>query len=107
MHVCINCSRLTDKDPCEYCSKTSTLPREWELEGQLHRTCDDARRQINKAKLGAHVAATDVYLESLKLDLQSWIKEIEKEQSGRISRDVLNARLEQNYIDSLDCEEDP
>jgi len=55
------------------------LSREWELEDETHRTKDDARRQINKAKTGAHVAATEEYLRALRSELQHWIIEIEYE----------------------------
>lgn len=61
----------------------SNMSREWELDGETHRTADDAVRQLLKAKMGAHVAATDKYLVKLKSLLYEWVEEITVELDKR------------------------
>lgn len=67
------------------------MNREWEVRrivGHTHRTVSDARLQVARAKVGAHVAATDDYLLALKYALLSWVDEIDSELASRIKADI-------------------
>jgi hypothetical protein len=53
-------------------------PREWELNGELHRTKEDAFRQVMKARAGSLVAATDDYLSHLEEEIYKWLREVQE-----------------------------
>lgn len=53
--------------------------REWELDGETHRTRKDAYRQVMKARMSSLVAASPEYLENLVIFAREWIEEIQEE----------------------------
>lgn len=53
--------------------------REWELQGKLHRSREDAYAQVYKARVGSTVAATNTYLNALRVFVRRWLEEIENE----------------------------
>ena len=81
------------------------MSREWELDGATHRTRDDARAQITKAKLGAHVASTELYLVALRADLYTWIGEIDVELARR-AREQADAADREERCDCDGCQND-
>jgi len=81
-------STHADRDGDE-CSASRThvaagfFARERELDGATHRTADDACAQVARAKVGAHVAATDTYLHALLIELEEWAANVRSELARR------------------------
>lgn len=63
----------------ELAKQDARYSREWELEGEKHRSREDAFRQVLKARTSCFVAASPEYLENLIIFAHEWIGEIQAE----------------------------